>query len=110
MKQILCIKLVKYRDKYSINVCEKKIPPLPDITEIQQTVQLLTSGHQRMDGGGLHISGLLVPRKERPKGKYKSVCERLVSWVERRERFVTTDMVAELEFWAGVGTGGSMVT
>jgi len=29
---------------------------------------------------------------------YKSVCKRLVSWVERRERFVTTDMVAELEF------------
>jgi len=63
-----------------------------------------------MDGGGLHTSGLLVPRKESPKGKYKSVCERLVSWVERRERFVTTDMVAELEFWGRVETGGSVFT
>jgi hypothetical protein len=63
-----------------------------------------------MDGGGLHISVLLVPRKERLKGKYKSVCKRLVSWVERRKRFVTTDMVAELEFWGSVETGGNVFT
>jgi hypothetical protein len=63
-----------------------------------------------MDGGGLHISVLLVPRKERPKEKHKSVCGRLVSWVERRERFVTSDMVAELEFWGRVETGGSVFT
>lgn len=63
-----------------------------------------------MDGGGLHIRVLLVPRKERPKGKYKSVCERLVSWVESRQRFVTTDTVAELEFWGRVETGGSVFT
>jgi len=51
---------------------KKKSPPFPNVTKIQKTVQLLTSGHKRMDGRGLHISVLLVPRKERPKQKYKS--------------------------------------
>lgn len=48
-----------------------------------------------MDGGGLHVSVLCVPRKERPTGKYKRVWCR--GWKDKR--FVTTGTVAALEFW-----------
>jgi hypothetical protein len=49
-------------------------------------------------------------RKQCLKGKYESVLGRLLSWVERRERLLNTDMVAKLEFWVRVETGGSVFT